>query len=97
MNQMMNYAFIVGYLIGLREVGLREVFVDCNDKKKLTIKWGGWLAVMVSYYNLTLKLTHCHLLSLTTNAWNRAIRIYSAFLGIFWGSIKIALINGVAF
>ncbi len=57
MNPMMNYAFIVVY-----RVGLREVFVDCNDKKKLTIKWGGWLAVMVSYYNLTLKLTHCHLL-----------------------------------
>ncbi len=49
MNQMMNYAFIVGYPVGLRKVGLREVFVDCNDKKKLTIKWGGWLAVMVSY------------------------------------------------
>ena len=33
MNPMMNYAFIVDYLAGLREAGLREVFVDCNDKK----------------------------------------------------------------
>lgn len=33
MNPMMNYAFIVDYLVGLREVGLGEVFVDCNDKK----------------------------------------------------------------
>lgn len=47
MNPMMNYAFIVGYPVGLRKVGLREVFVDCNDKKKLTIKWGGWLANIV--------------------------------------------------
>lgn len=92
MNPMMNYAFIVGYRVGLRKVGLREVFVDCNDKK--ANHQMGW---MVSYYNLILKLTLCHLLSLTTNAWNRAIRIYSAFLGIFWGSIKIMLINSVAF